>query len=71
MGAKPPRRFVFVLLDHFTLLCFAGGGRGAAHRQPHGRPRALFLANPGGEGGETVRCSAGTEFKLDMATSRS
>lgn len=57
------KRFVFVLMDNFTMLSFAGA------------MEALRIANrmvPGsyswtltGEGGETKRCSAGIVFQLD------
>ncbi|PTX55859.1 AraC family transcriptional regulator with amidase-like domain [Litoreibacter ponti] len=59
-----PRGYVFVLMDNFTMLSFAGA------------VDALRIANrmvPGsyswvlaGEGGETATCSAGISYKLDM-----
>ena len=59
-----PRRFVFVLLDKFTLLCFAAAveslriaNRMAGHE--------LYSWIVVGEGGETKACSAGAEFRLN------
>ncbi|NNE79691.1 MAG: GlxA family transcriptional regulator [Silicimonas sp.] len=59
-----PRSFVFVLLDQFTLLCYACAveslriaNRMAGHE--------LYQWRVIGEGGETATCSAGTEFRLD------
>tara|TARA_R110002110_G_scaffold212290_7_gene425250 strand:- start:5969 stop:6973 length:1005 start_codon:yes stop_codon:yes gene_type:complete len=59
-----PRRFVFVLLDQFSLLCFATAieslriaNRMAGHD--------LYTWISIGEGGETARCSADTVFQLD------
>ncbi len=62
---RPTRRFVFVLLEDFTLLSFAGA------------VDALRLANRylgydaytwalAGEGGESATCSAGCRLSLDM-----
>ena len=58
------RRFVFVLLDNFTLLSFASALEclRIANRML-GRSAYEWLLI--GESGETARCSAGTEFKLD------
>ena len=67
LKSKPakPRRFVFVLLDNFTLLCFASAieslriaNRMAGH--------TLYDWVLAGEGGEVARCSGGTEFRLQM-----
>ncbi|WP_298677721.1 GlxA family transcriptional regulator [uncultured Lentibacter sp.] len=62
---EKPRRFIFVLLDNFTLLSFASAiealriaNRMAEHQ--------LYEWKLAGEGGDTVTCSAGTEFKLDL-----
>jgi len=59
-----PRRFVFVLLDQFTLLCYACAveslriaNRMAGHE--------LYEWRIIGEDGETATCSAGTAFRLD------
>ncbi|MFD1511099.1 GlxA family transcriptional regulator [Lacimonas salitolerans] len=58
------RRFVFVLLDRFTLLSFASALEclRIANRMI-GQPAYEWVLI--GEGGETARCSAGTEFRLD------
>ncbi|NBR88756.1 MAG: GlxA family transcriptional regulator [Rhodobacteraceae bacterium] len=59
-----PRRFVFVLLDNFTLLSFASALEclRIANRMLDEKVYSWMLI---GEGGNTVSCSAGTEFKLD------
>jgi len=59
------RRFVFVLLDNFTMLCFACAVESLriANRMS-GKP--LYSWVLAGEGGESVACSNGTEFKLQM-----
>src|SRR5690606_22614436 len=59
------RRFVFVLLDNFTMLCFACAVESLriANRMS-GKP--LYSWVLAGEGGESVSCSNGTEFKLQM-----
>ncbi|SMY07404.1 GlxA family transcriptional regulator [Flavimaricola marinus] len=64
IGGKP-RRFVFVLLDNFTLLCFASAMESLriANRMAGAELYKWVLA---GEGGEVAKCSAGTEFKLQM-----
>jgi AraC family transcriptional regulator, glycine betaine-responsive activator len=63
-GAKP-RRFVFVLLDRFTMLCFSCALESfrIANRMS-GKP--LYSWVLAGEGGDSISCSAGTRFKLDM-----
>ena len=60
-----PRRFVFVLLNDFTLLSFAGAldALRIANRNFGQDAYEWLLA---GEGGESVTSSAGPEFKLDM-----
>lgn len=62
-GTKP-RRFVFVLLDQFTLLCFACAVESLriANRMSG---QKLYEWSIVGEGGETASCSAGTAFRLD------
>ncbi len=62
-GGKP-KRFVFVLLDNFTLLCFSAAVEALriANRMSG---KTLYDWRYVGEGGDTVSCSAGTEFKLD------
>jgi transcriptional regulator GlxA family with amidase domain len=59
-----PRRFVFVLLPNFTLLSFAAAldSLRIANRVAG---RQVYDWTLIGEGGETMSCSAGTEFKLD------
>ncbi|MDU8926918.1 GlxA family transcriptional regulator [Alisedimentitalea sp. MJ-SS2] len=58
------QRFVFVLLNDFTLLSFASALEclRLANRMA-GRELYKWLLL--GEGGETISCSAGTEFNLD------
>ena len=62
--AKKTKRFVFVLLDQFTLLCFSAAieslriaNRMAGHE--------VYSWRVIGEGGGTAECSAGTVFQLD------
>ena len=57
------KRFVFVLLDQFTMLCFASAVESLriANRMAGEELYSWVLA---GEGGETVECSNKTEFKL-------
>jgi len=59
-----PRRFAFVLLDQFTLLCYSCAVESLriANRMA-GKP--LYEWRVIGEGGETAACSAGTAFNLD------
>ena len=59
-----PRRFVFVLLDQFTMLSFAAAidCLRLANRMSG---RELYSWRLIGEGGETVSCSTGTVFHLD------
>ena len=59
-----PRRFVFVLLDQFSLLCFATAidSLRIANRMSG---KTLYSWTTMGEGGGTVACSAGTLFQLD------
>ncbi|MFZ7094131.1 GlxA family transcriptional regulator [Primorskyibacter sp. 2E233] len=61
-----PRRFVFVLLDNFTLLSFAAAldCLRLANRMSG---KKLYSWQIVGETGDTVACSTGTEFKLDAA----
>ncbi|MBI1418096.1 MAG: helix-turn-helix domain-containing protein [Limimaricola sp.] len=60
-----PRRFVFVLLNNFTMLCFASAIESLriANRMAGKQLYSWVLA---GEGGTTVTCSNGTEFKVTM-----
>ncbi len=64
-GGVKPKRFVFVLLDQFTMLCFSCAVEALriANRMSGKRLYEWSLA---GDGGEIVYCSAGTGFKLDM-----
>ena len=59
-----PRRFVFVLLNQFTLLCYACAVESLriANRMAG---RTLYEWRTIGEGGISVTCSAGTAFALD------
>lgn len=59
-----PRRFVFVLLDQFTLLSFAAAidCLRLANRMTG---KELYSWKLIGEGGETISCSTGTTFRLD------
>jgi transcriptional regulator GlxA family with amidase domain len=58
------RRFVFVLLDNFTMLSYASAVEclRIANRMSGDDRYSWTLV---GEGGETVTCSAGTTFQLD------
>ena len=62
-GGKP-RRFVFVLLDQFTMLCFACAIESLriANRMSG---QTLYEWSIVGEGGDTATSSSGTSFKLD------
>ncbi|MFT6224044.1 MAG: transcriptional regulator GlxA family with amidase domain [Paracoccaceae bacterium] len=59
-----PRRFMFVLLNGFTLLSFAGAIESLriANRMAG---KTLYSWKILGEGGEQVTCSNGVSFKLD------
>ena len=59
-----PKRFVFVLLDKFSMLSFASAldSLRIANRMSN---RDLYNWVLIGEGGDVVSCSAGTTFKLD------
>jgi transcriptional regulator GlxA family with amidase domain len=59
-----PRRFVFVLLDNFSLLCFSTAVESLriANRMSG---RTLYEWSIIGEGGVSAACSAGTVFQLD------
>ena len=61
---EKPKRFVFVLLDNFTLLCFSAALESLriANRMAG---RDLYAWRIVGEGGDAAYCSAGTGFKLD------
>ncbi|MFL4471203.1 GlxA family transcriptional regulator [Tateyamaria armeniaca] len=59
-----PKRFVFVLLNNFTLLCFSAALESLriANRMAE---KDLYSWRIIGEGGDVAYCSAGTGFKLD------
>lgn len=59
-----PKRFVFVLLDNFTLLCFSAAVESLriANRMAG---KKIYDWRIVGEGGDIVHCSAGSGFKLD------
>ncbi len=61
---KSPRRFVFVLMEHFTLLSFSSAldALRIANRMSG---KKLYSWTFIGESEEFVSCSAGTQFKLD------
>lgn len=63
-GGGKPRRFVFVLLDQFTMLCFACAIESLriANRMSG---QTLYKWTIVGEGGDTATSSSGTSFKLD------
>jgi transcriptional regulator GlxA family with amidase domain len=60
-----PRRFVFLLLDNFTMLSFAGAVEPLriANRMAG---RTLYSWLLAGEGGQMATCSNGASFKLDI-----
>ncbi len=60
-----PRRFVFLLLDRFTMISFAGAIEPLriANRMAG---RAVYSWKLAGEGGEVAVCSNGAAFRLDM-----
>lgn len=59
-----PRRFVFVLLENFTMLCFSAAVESLriANRMAG---KDLYEWRIIGDGGEIAHCSAGIGFKLD------
>lgn len=59
-----PKRFVFVLLDNFTLLCFSAAVESLriANRMAN---KQIYDWRIIGEGGDIVHCSTGSGFKLD------
>lgn len=63
-NTSKPKRFVFLLLDHFTLLCFSAAVESLriANRMAN---ETLYEWRIIGEGGDIVHCSAGSGFKLD------
>lgn len=63
-NADKPRRFVFVLLDNFSLLCFSTAIESLRIANRMGE-RSLYEWRLIGEGGVQAACSAGTVFQLD------
>ena len=61
---RKPSRFVFVLLENFTMLCFSSAVESLriANRMAG---KTLYEWTLVGEGGKFVQCSAGTWFKLE------
>ncbi|PWE33051.1 AraC family transcriptional regulator [Maritimibacter sp. 55A14] len=59
------RHFVFLLLENFTLLSFAGAIEPLRIANAQAG-RTLYTWSLAGENGEFMRCSNGAEFKLDM-----
>ena len=64
-NSSKPRRFVFVLMNEFTMLCFAAAVESLriANRMAGADLYEWVLA---GEDGEPVTCSAGATFSVDM-----
>ena len=62
---RQPKRFVFVLLDNFTMLSFAGAvdALRIANRLAGAE---LFKVVFAGEGGDDVRCSSFARMRVDM-----
>lgn len=65
-NVKSPRRFVFVLMENFTLLSFSSAldALRIANRMSG---KTLYEWTFIGENEEVVSCSAGTQFKLDSS----
>ena len=63
-GAGGPRRFVFVLMPQFTMLCFSAAIETLRIANRVGG-RQHYSWRIVGEGGETVTCSNGCTFQLD------
>ncbi|TDT77699.1 AraC family transcriptional regulator with amidase-like domain [Litoreibacter halocynthiae] len=63
-GRLKPRRYVFVLMENFTMLSFAGAvdALRIANRMRPGSYEWVLA----GEGGDTISCSSGISYKLDM-----
>lgn len=61
---EPPRRFIFGLLDQFSMLSFASALEGLriANRMSG---KALYTWLLASENGECITCSANTEFQVD------
>ncbi len=65
LTSAAPKRFVFLLLDRFTMLSFAGAVEPLriANRVAG---RTIYSWRLAGDGGDYVTCSNGAAFKLDM-----
>ncbi len=61
-----PRRFVFLLLDRFTMINFAGAIE-PLRLANHVAGRAVYEWKLAGEGGAEKTCSNGATLRLDMA----
>ena len=63
--SKRPRRFVFVLMNKFSMLCFSAALESLriANRMSG---KELYSWSLAGEGGDFITCSAGTSFRLDQ-----
>jgi transcriptional regulator GlxA family with amidase domain len=61
----PPRRFVFLLLDRFTMINFAGAIE-PLRLVNHVMGEPLYTWALAGEGGVEMTCSNGATFRLDM-----
>ena len=59
------RRFIFLLLENFTMLSFAGAIEPLRIANKHAE-RPLFDWKLAGEGGTTIACSNGAAFQLHM-----
>ncbi len=64
-GESAPRRFIFVLVDNFSLLSFAAAVEclRIANRMAE---RQLYVWAVSGDSDDTIQCSAGARFKVDM-----
>ena len=62
-----PRRFVFVLLENFTLLSFASAldCLRIANRMAEKKLYNWVITGEAGEDDQTITCSAGSRFHLD------
>ena len=63
---RRPRRFVFVLLDQFSMLSFAGAVE-SLRIANRAKGETIYLWDLLGEDGHSVTCSNGAAFALDGA----
>lgn len=63
--AAKPRRFIFLLLDRFTLISFAGAIE-PLRLANHVAGRRIYEWKLAGEGGKEARCSNGSVMRLEM-----